>query len=125
MITSEVNISEDIKELVGTVTLLNEHTVFETTTKYFIESPIGENGQIIKREYPKNRVNIIRNLLRRKELSVDQAVKRIEKSPHNNLLNYRYEPKKNNEVQDILICLVAVGKSNCSIEGARFIFKIL
>ena len=117
--------SEDMKRFVGTVTLRYEHNVYETTTNYIIESPIGESGQIHTREYPKNRINIIRNLLGRSELSVDQAVKRIEKSPHKNLLQYQYGPKKNNEVQDILICLVAIGKSSCSIEGTMFIFKIL
>jgi len=117
--------SKDERRFIETVTLLNKHNVYGTTANYIIESTIGENGQLSTREYPMNKINIIRNLLKGSELSVDEAVQRIEKSPHKKILQNQYGPKKNNEVQDILICLVAIGKSTCNIEGSRYVFKVL
>jgi hypothetical protein len=117
--------SKDMKRFIGTVTLRNDHNVYETTTNYIIESPIGESGQINSREYPKNKINIIRNYLRGSELSVDGAAKRMEKSPYDKLLQFQYGPRRNGEIQDILVCLVAIGKGTLSIDNVNYFYKIL
>ena len=113
-----------MRRYVGTVTLRNEHEVYETVDNYIIESPMGKGGNISKRVFNKNPINTFHEFLKKSEYTVEEVATKIKNSPYHNLLRYQYGHKQNFEIQDILICIVAIGKGSYRKEGRKYYYKI-
>ena len=106
------------------IKLKRNHIIYDGGNEYIIESEMGSNGkQRVQRSYSKSLVKIFESLLGGNDWTVDEAMAEIENSALVRYLEY-YGYKRRYEIQDILMCIAASGRSVVRKEGRGYLYQV-
>ena len=116
---------------IGIVKLRQEHTVYKVGKNFVIRYThrIGEMLETYETVMKINKVerflNIFRDIFGNKKFTIEEAKKMIEKTHRYEKYLDTYRGKKRKyEVENILICIVAVGSGEVEKHGRGWVFKI-